>query len=88
MPSSSRRKAPIGVSRSALRVARSRIVSAVPARRLASVRLSGSVIGSVLRWLVRSGAGGARESRNDLRLLGTKGRAFRGATLVRRCAAL
>ena len=44
VPSSSRRNAPIGVSRSALRVARSRIVSAPPARRLASVRLSGSVI--------------------------------------------
>ena len=43
-PSSSRRKAPIGVSRSAGRVARSRIVSALAARRWACARLIGSAV--------------------------------------------
>ncbi len=42
-PSSKRMKAPIGVSRSALRVAVSRIVSAEPDNRRTSRRLSGSV---------------------------------------------
>ncbi len=42
MPSSRRRKAPIGVSRSAGRVARRRSVSALLASRLAWLRLSGS----------------------------------------------
>ncbi len=55
MPSSRRRKAPIGVSRSAGRVARSRIVSALAVSRLAWLRLMGS--GLVIA--------GPRESRND-----------------------
>ena len=61
-PSSSRRKAPIGVSRSAVRVARRRIVSAVPARRLLSPRLSGSVM---RRSFGVDGSVGTRKSEND-----------------------
>ena len=69
MPSSRRRNAPIGVSRSAGRVARSSSVSALAERRFASVRLSGSVVLIVLRppGLVR-----ARESRNDQFVPGRK----------------
>ena len=65
VPSSSRRNAPMGVSRSADRVARRRSVSALPASRFAWVRLSGSV-------MVTCGASGGpcrlgpRENRNDL----------------------
>ena len=77
VPSSSRRNAPIGVSRSADRVARRSIVSALPASRFAWVRLSGSV-------MVTCGASGGPESKRPL-VSGTKGRAFRGATLIRRC---
>src|SRR5262245_4444796 len=65
----------MGVSRSAGRVARNRMVSVFGARRLASVRLSGW---SVLIALV------PRESETTLRP-GTQGRAFRGATLIRSC---
>ena len=43
-PSSRRSRAPIGVSRSAARVARNRIVSAELARRCACARLSGSAV--------------------------------------------
>ena len=75
-----------GVSRSAARVARSNSVSALPASRFAWVRLSGSVI-------VTCGASGGSsprlrespENQNDLSSSGTKGRAFRGATLIRQC---
>ena len=74
MPSSRRRNAPIGVSRSAGRVARRRTVSALAESRLAWPRLIGS----------RSGHRWPRESRTTDRP-GTKGRAFRGATLIRRC---
>ena len=58
-PSSSRRKAPIGVSRSAGRVARSRIVSALAARRWACARLIGSAV-VICGW--------PRRIKNDLRL--------------------
>ena len=81
-PASSRRRAGgtprSGVSRSAGRVARRSSVSALPASRFAWVRLSGSVSGHVrrLRWSM---------NQNDLSSPGTKGRAFRGATLIRRC---
>ena len=64
----------MGVSRSAGRVARSRIVSALAARRLVCARLIGSlVVIAVGLW-------------NQERpfVPGTKGRAFRGATLIRR----
>jgi hypothetical protein len=77
-PSSSRRNAPIGVSRSAVRVARRRIVSAEPARRFVSRRLSGSAAVMRGRRLRAS-----RESETTF-VSGTKGRAFRGATLIRR----
>ena len=77
-PSSSRRKAPIGVSRSAGRVARRRIVSALAARRCACARLIGSAV------VIAVGLG---ESRTTF-VSGTKGRAFRGATLIRRCRTL
>ena len=75
-PSSRRRKAPMGVSRSAGRVARSRTVSALEASRLASARLIGSVVLIALSWT--SGI-----KKRPVRP-GTKGRAFRGATLIRR----
>ena len=67
-----------GVSRSAGRVARSRTVSASLARRLVWARLSGSVV--VIAWA-------SGESQTTVRP-GTKGRAFRGATLIRRCRTL
>ena len=67
-----------GVSRSAGRVARSRIVSALAARRWACARLSGSAV------VIAVGLG---ESRTTF-VSGTKGRAFRGATLIRRCRTL
>ena len=65
----------MGVSRSAGRVARSRIVSALAARRLACARLSGSAV------LIAVGL----ENQETTFRPGTKGRAFRGATLIRRC---
>ena len=76
VPSSSARKTPIGVSRSASRVARSRTVSYSAARRLASAREIGSSmsVGNVVS-----------RNRNDPSSPGTKGRAFRGATLFRLC---
>ena len=77
-PSSSRRNAPIGVSRSAGRVARRRIVSALAARRCACARLIGSSV--VIAY-------GPRRIKTTF-VSGTKGRAFRGATLVRRCRTL
>ena len=72
--SSSRRKAPIGVSRSASRVARRRMVSALPTRRLASVRLSGSsvVIGLVASEAVRRSPAGSGESRTAYSSRGRK----------------
>ena len=71
-PSSRRRNAPIGVSRSAARVARRRIVSALPARRFASVRLSGSVV-VMCRWPPAVGGSGAPpENQNDLSSPGRK----------------
>ena len=68
----------MGVSRSAGRVARSRIVSALAARRWACARLIGSAV------VIAVGLG---ESRTTF-VSGTKGRAFRGATLIRRCRTL
>src|SRR5262245_36773647 len=60
VPSSRRRKAPMGVSRSAARVARNSSVSAFEASRLAWVRLSGSLLVTMLRLRLCS------ENRNDL----------------------
>jgi hypothetical protein len=77
LPSSRRRNAPIGVSRSAGRVARSRTVSAVAESRFAWPRLIGSA-------LVIAGL----ENQERPIVSGTKGRAFRGATLIRRCRTL
>ena len=68
----------MGVSRSAERVARRRIVSALAARRFACARLIGSPV------VIAVGLG---ESRTTF-VSGTKGRAFRGATLIRRCRTL
>ena len=76
VPSSRRRNAPMGVSRSAERVARSSSVSAFAASRFAWVRLSGS-----RRW----SRAAPPVNQNDLSSSGTKGRAFRGATLIRHC---
>ena len=64
----------MGVSRSAGRVARSRIVSALAASRLVCARLIGSLVVIAV---------GLRIKKRPF-VPGTKGRAFRGATLIRR----
>ncbi len=87
-------KAPIGVSRSALRVADSRIVSAEPASCRTSRRLSGSL--SAMCLVVPPGyralplcppcpGGSSADGRESKRpfVSGTKGRTFRGATRLR-----
>ena len=64
----------MGVSRSAGRVARRSIVSALAARRCVCARLIGSAVVIV----------SASQNQKRPIVLGTKGRAFRGATLIRR----